>query len=161
MSTLIRHGELEIQLPEGWTDQSTLLFQGPPETASRPTLSRIADSNPTVSVRFFHRESADPRDVLAEEFRQLQAMDPGCTMQQQGPLSSELGEGWHLVHRSGDAQEPMQQILACFCLPKTVVLACAQSHAHSFPALEPMLRTILRSLAARKTRPSASEGESV
>lgn len=156
----MRHGELEIQLPDGWTDQSTLLFQGPPESASRPTLSRIADSNPTVSVRFFHREAADPREILAEELRQLQELDPDCTLQTQGPITSALGEGWHIVHRTGEEQGPMQQLLACFCLPKTVILACAQSHAHSFSATEPLLREILSSLAARAvpSPPQTREG---
>lgn len=155
MGTKIRHGELEIVLPAGWTDQSTLLFQGPIEHPAPPTLSRVVASAPTVSVRFFHRERADPRAVLAEELRLLQELEPNCTLLQQGPFFSGLGDGWHIVHRAGDTGEATQQILACFCLQKTVVLACAQTSSHNFSATEAMLLEILQSLAARASGPES------
>ncbi len=149
MSLTLRHGELSISLPNGWTDQSTLLFLGPPTHASLPTLTPTKEPPAVVSVRFLQTHEPDPREVLADECRKMQQLDPTFAVLSQGPFQSGLGEGWHLLQKSALMGSEMRQLVVCFCLERTTILASAAVGASSFDEMETTLRGVLESLDAQ------------
>lgn len=148
MPSTLRHGGFAITVPSGWTDQSTLVLVGPPASSMLPTAMAVQEAAPSVSVRFMASAEPDPRVVLHHEFEQLQMVAPDAEVKAQGALSAALGEGWTLELETSVSGHPMRQLLACFVLADTTVLAAAQAPASSMQAHRSQLLATLTSMTA-------------
>lgn len=135
----MRHGGLVMDLPEGWSDRSTLLFTGP-RTTDAP--------GPAMSVHFLIGEGKDPRGVLIAEFEKRAEVDPTAKVLEEGAFRSRLGEGWCLQQESTADDLHIRQISVCFALGPVCILAHATCDAHQWDTDGQTLMQTLSTLGA-------------
>ncbi len=139
----VRHGGLVIDVPEGWSDQSTLLFVAPRDEATAATVAKVAVPTEAVAVRFRMSEDKDAAAVLAEEFTGVRAADPDAEEIESGPFSCPLGAGAYRVARVRVGHAPLVQLTAAVVLGPVCVLATASAAEARFPRVrEDLLRTL-------------------
>ena len=132
----VRHGGFALDLPEGWSDQSTLLFIG-------PTGDGFPDA---VSVKFSLDAPATPRAILDAQAAQLGMVDPDFTVLDDGPFHCGLGDGWRFVQRLTLDGVVMQQITAAVIVGGVTVIATASAGEARFAEQEAKLVEVLESM---------------
>ncbi len=135
----MRHGGLVMDLPEGWSDRSTLLFTGP-RTADAP--------GPAMSIHFLLGEGTDPRAILIQEFEKRSEVDPTAKVLEEGAFKSRLGDGWCLQQHSTADDLAIRQISVCFSLGPVSILAHATCDEHQWETDGQILLNTLSTLGA-------------
>ena len=135
----MRHGGLVLDLPEGWSDRSTLLFTGPREK-DRP--------GPAMSVHFLIGEGKDPRGVLIQEFEKRAEVDPDAKVLEEGEFTSRLGQGWCLQQVSTLDDDAIRQVSVCFAIGPVCILAHATCDATQWDTEGPVLMQALSTIGA-------------
>ncbi len=140
-----RHGGLRLDLPDGWLDQSTLLFVAPPTRESTMSTHRVVEPSEAVSVNFV-LDPGDPKALLAEQARSLAAADPDFEVLEEAPFACGLGDGWCCVQRMAVRGVPVRQIAVACAVGPVAVVATAAAPESSFGASRARLRAILESM---------------
>lgn len=140
------HGGLALDLPEGWSDQSTLLFTAPVDDAALPTTRRTVRSTESVAVTFAFAGDDDADAIVRDEVEKLRAADANLTLVDVGPFSCALGAGRLAVVKLTLADTPLVQLTAAVVVGRIVVRATASCVEAAFPRREPALRAILQSI---------------
>lgn len=127
-------------------DQSTLLFVAPPTRETLPTAAKVREQAEAVSINFVTDPSGDPRKILAEQARELEQLDAGLRVLDEGPFTCGLGEGWSYVQRLTLQSVPVRQlVVACSVGPLTVVATAAAPDSR-FEGARERLAAVLASL---------------
>ncbi len=144
----LQHGGFSIELPDDWSDMSTLMFVGPPEAPALPTVSPVQGPAESVTVSFVVVDDEDARTVLRQQAKALETTDPSFRVLDEGPFTCGLGEG-HRFRQTieADGVEVHQLCVACVLGPVAVV-ATASATAERFDRCAPKLEGILESMRA-------------
>lgn len=135
----MRHGGLVFDLPEGWSDRSTLLFTGP-RSGEEP--------GPAMSLHFLIGEGTEPRAILISEFEKRVEVDPSAKVLEEGTFASRLGEGWCLHQSSTVDDATIRQVSVCFVLGPICILAHATCDASRWDSDGDTLLQTLATLGA-------------
>ncbi len=141
------HGGLALDLPEGWSDQSTLLFTAPVDDAPLPTAHRPARSTESLALTFALAKDADADAVVRDEVDKLRAADPGLVLVEVRPFSCGLGAGALAVVRLSLADIALRQLTAAVVVGPVVVRATVSCVEGVFARREPALLALLQSIS--------------
>jgi hypothetical protein len=146
----LRHGGLVIDLPEGWSDQSTLLFVAPPPAlvGAVPAANAVAQPTEAVSLRFAVAGGREARALLEEQTAALRRTDPALSLVEEGPFSAPFGRGWRVVQRLSLGGIALRQIAVACLRGEVALLATAVAGDAAFARAEETLLGILGSLRA-------------
>ncbi|MBI1946853.1 MAG: hypothetical protein HYS27_14250 [Deltaproteobacteria bacterium] len=141
----MRHGGLLLDVPEGWADQSTLLFVAPPEVGAAPTANRSVQATEAIAVRFAVGET-DARQVVQAESAALTAADPQATLLSEGAFSCGLGSGWQVVQRLTVGGVVLRQLSCAVTVGAVTVVATATAADARFDKQRAQLERVLASM---------------
>ena len=142
----IQHGGPVVDVPEGWADQSTLLFVAPPQSHAAPTVSKVAAPTEAIAIRFRVSNQQDAAALLGEEAAGLRSTDPELALVEEGPFRSGLGVGAFVIHRLQVAQTPLLQMSTATVLGPICILATASAAEARFPRVRAELERALSSM---------------
>jgi hypothetical protein len=142
----VRHGGISIDIPESWSDQSTLLFTAPFPTETVPTAARLQQAAEAVSVSFIRDAGQTAKEVLAAQAQELGQHVPDFAVVSEGPFDCGLGKGWRYTQRFSVDGVSVQQLAVACPAGELVVVATAAAADYRFGHCEAQLRTILGSL---------------
>jgi hypothetical protein len=131
----LRHGAILFDVPEGWSDRSTLLFVGPAQPNG---------SSEAVSLVFSAETS--PKDALERQADEIREIDPKLEILKSEPFRSPLGSGCSLLQRYVMNGAPVRQMAVALPLRGGVVIATAVTIEARFAKQDAELRRILFSL---------------
>jgi hypothetical protein len=145
----IRHGGLSIDVPDDWSDQSTLLFvSAPRSTSTAGSAPGREASRESVAIRFLLGEGKDPRAILSRQLEELSTTYPGVTVVNEGRFVCGLGEGWSKTLSVPMGAIVIRQIVVCCVMGRVAIVASASMGDESRHDAEPRLRRLLESMAA-------------
>lgn len=125
----MRHGRLTIDLPEGWSDRSTLLFVGPPPTL--PTAAKRTLPQPSITMTMVKTKGEQPIDearaLLDDELAGLGAMDVGLEVLKVEDFRTAMGDGVLSTHRLTLDGVRLVQLHAVVVVGQLAVRAAASS----------------------------------
>lgn len=157
MST-VRHGGFAIDVPDGWSDQSTLLFVAPRLASDPRSLHGEVKPTETISVRFVLGAGAgeagagalelDAAGLLASQVEALKVTDPDFTVLATGPFTSGLGEGWQQTQRITVGGVALLQLATATVIGPIAILATATAAEAKFANVEAQLTSVLSSMKA-------------
>lgn len=139
----LRHGELRLDLPEHWLDQSTLLFVEPRagvEPVPAPAVT------PTLSVRLAFGTKLSAQELIEAETRKVEIVQPQLQRLQSGPFESPLGSGWLIHVRAALSDVPIEQLAVAWVVGEAGVIACAACGAREMKEQRPKLEAMLRAI---------------
>jgi hypothetical protein len=144
----VRHGGLILDVPEGWADQSTLLFVAPPDVQaqSAPTANKSVQATEVVSVRFMFGQHDEARAALKGETEAMAAADAQFAVISEGPFTCGLGEGWRIVQRVHVGGIALRQISCAVVVGAVTVLASATAGDARFEKMQAQLDQVLTSM---------------
>jgi hypothetical protein len=146
------HGDLVLDIPSTWVDQSTLVFVGP-ATPAAPTAdgrgkaaTQIVES---VTVRFGRLPTGGAVAVLAAERKQQAAHDPTLKVLIEEPLTTKLGAGHLIAWKTTPLDVTLVRMAVAVAHGDAYVLAVATTTADAFAGARSRLLDILGSLRRR------------
>ncbi|OGQ11135.1 MAG: hypothetical protein A2138_20930 [Deltaproteobacteria bacterium RBG_16_71_12] len=134
-----------VDVPEGWADQSTLLFVAPPELGPAPSANRTVRATEAVSVRFALGEP-DARRPLQQESAALAAADPQVALLSEGEFTCGLGAGWQVVQRVTVGGIALRQLSCAVTVGAVTVVATATAADARFDKQRALLERVLASM---------------
>jgi hypothetical protein len=153
------HGGLALDLPEGWSDQSTLLFTAPVDDVPMPTAKRTARPTESLAVTFglAQRRAGGADDdadaVVREEVERLKAADPALELVEVRPFVGGLGKGSLAVVKLTLAEIALRQLTVAVVVGPVVVCATASCVEAVFARREPALLSLLQSIGFSQLSP--------
>lgn len=150
MMTALRHGGLVVDVPAGWTDQSTLLLVAPPAPAL-PTVRAVSEPVESVTIRFIAAAGRSAADVLRDEVAGLARTQAAATVVEEGAFACGLGPGARLEATVDLDGLVLRQLLAAVVAGDLVVLAVATAAEARLPRVRQQLESVLASLRAAST----------
>jgi hypothetical protein len=145
----IQHGALALDVPKGWTDESTLLFVAPP--TALPTVHDAVRAGGSLLVTFRRAEGKAPLDeakaILDENLAGLKQHDAQLVELERGTLATGIGEGATSLHRITLANAPIRQLELVVVVGRTAVCAVASCGEDEWSAKGAELRAALASLS--------------
>lgn len=144
----VRHGGFAIDVPDGWSDQSTLLFVGPLEPTSATSLESTRALPETIAIRFSMVGADDPRQLLIAQADQLADIDPDFEVTDEGSFDCPLGDGFQYTHRLSLDGVTMRQITVACAVGAVVIVATASAADERFDKKKAELIAILSSMRA-------------
>jgi len=142
----IRHGALEIDIPESWRDESALLFMAPPASSALPTANPLKAVGEALAVRFGLAAGRSAPEILAEQVALVRAVDPEMTVVAENNFKCGLGEGRLVEQQMRMGDQTIRQLMACVITGPVAVMATTSAGAAAFAGARPRLLSILRSL---------------
>lgn len=139
----LRHGKVRLELPDGWLDQSTLLFVQPRaqvETVPAPAVT----SN--LSVRFAFGAGLSARELIEAEMSKLELVQPSLERIASGPFESPLGAGWHEHVRASLLDVAVEQLAVAWVVGDLGIIACCSCGARELKQERPRLEAMLRAI---------------
>jgi hypothetical protein len=140
------HGGLALDLPAGWSDQSTLLFTAPVDDVALPTTRKTQRTTESVAVTFALADDKDADAIVRDEVEQLKAADPGLVLVEVAPFSCALGDGRLATVKLTLGETPLRQLTLAVLVGPIVVRATASCLEAAFAKREAGLRSILQSI---------------
>ncbi|MDP2339998.1 MAG: hypothetical protein Q8O67_03485 [Deltaproteobacteria bacterium] len=140
------HGGLALDLPEGWSDQSTLLFTAPVDDVPLPTAKRTTRPTESLAVTFGLAGSDDADAVVREEVEKLRAADPALELVEVRPFTGGLGTGSLAVVRLSLAEIALRQLTVAVVVGPVVIRATVSCVEGAFARREPALIALLQSI---------------
>ncbi len=141
----MRHGGLALDIPETWSDFSTLLFVAPSRDDKLPTASSVGHGGEAVSVTFLVSDQK-PQEILAAHSTSIEEASLEVTVLEEGPFESPLGSAWHHLQRLVLAGQPVLQIVVVISARGLAIVATAAAPEVIFPHCRQKLMGILRSM---------------
>jgi hypothetical protein len=142
----VRHGGFAIDIPSGWSDQSTLLFVGPRDRTTLPATHKVSPPAEAVAVTFAG-PSEDARALLEEQAEMLRAADADFEVLEEGPFECELGHGHRFVQKL-DAGGTKIQIAVAVPAHGATVIATATCAQERYGKVQEQLLRVLGSMTA-------------
>ena len=142
----IRHGALQIDLPEDWSDQSSLLFVAPRDKHPARTAHPTQQTTEAVALNFVDAQGQDAQTILRQQSETLGAADPSFRVLAEEPFACRLGEGWLVTQTLTAADVTLRQLCLAVVIGRIVILATAACSDARFARNEAELRSILQSL---------------
>lgn len=125
----MRHGRLAIDVPNGWTDRSTLLYVGPPPAL--PTTAQRELPGPSITMTTVRvkgeQPTAEARAILDDELAGLRAMDVGLEVLRVEDFTTAMGDGVLSTHRLALDGVRLLQLHAVVVVGQIAVRAAASS----------------------------------
>jgi hypothetical protein len=143
------HGDLVVDVPASWSDQSTVLFVAQPQPSRSLHTQQAVDS---LSLRTARLPPGGPAAMLVAERQHLVDKDPGFALLSEEPFSAALGDGVLACWRSallGPALVQLVFAVAPSHAPDVGVLAVATTAEAGFEQARPRLLQLLASLRLR------------
>jgi hypothetical protein len=144
--TALRHGGLVVDVPETWTDQSTLLLVAPASGPTLPTTRAVSEPVETVTIRMLAKDARSLAEVLQDEVAGLQRMQAGARVVDEGAFSCGLGTGARLELVLDLDGLALRQILLAAGQGDVVVLAIATTSEARLERTRAQLEAVLSSL---------------
>jgi hypothetical protein len=153
-SIAVIHGDLVIDIPATWIDQSTLAFVAPTTPAAPGADGKDGRSaGPAtvegVTVRFVRLPPGGVVAVLAAERRQQAANDPDLKVLLEEPLTTTLGAGHLIAWKTTPIDVKLVRMAVAVAHGDACVLAIATTTADAFAGARSRLLDILGSLRRR------------
>ena len=142
----LKHGALVIDLPDTWTDQSSLLFVAPREEQQLPTTAAVQRPTEAVAMNFLIADTDDPRAILEQQADRMRELHAGFEVLEDGPFTCGLGKGWRYIQRLTVAEVPVRQIAVACVIGPVAVVATASAAEARFQRCEKQLAAILESM---------------
>ncbi len=148
MATVFQHGQVALDLPDDWADQSTLMFIAPPPAADVPTQANVEQPTESVRIEFTHNPFDSAETYIATQLEELGRADPSfAEALSSGPFKCPLGDGWHVVCQVNVDEVLLRQIIVGVELgPNVLLFAVATASQDRFESQEAALRSILESM---------------
>jgi hypothetical protein len=147
MGTLVRHGGLTVDIPEGWSDRSTLLFVGPsPLAADLPTAQHVSSPAEAVSIAFVPTAGKDVDALLAEQSEPIRKAVDQAGEAEVSEVTSGLGPGRLLSQPIVLGSDHLRQLIAVFPVGEVTVVATATAGEAGFSQAKGRLLGVLESL---------------
>lgn len=151
MSITVRHGGLTVDIPEGWSDRSTLLFVGPsPLAAALPTTQPVSQVAEAVAISFVPTEGKELTELLADQSTPLRAAAEHFEVLEEGDLQSGLGQGRIATQQLSVGSDRLRQLTAVFSVGEVSVVATATTGEAGFDVAKGRLMDVLESLNRAK-----------
>lgn len=154
----LHHGGLVLDVPAGWSDQSTLLVVAPPPPAA-PTANASAAVAETVSIRFVGLDGRDAATIVRDEVQALQQMAASVTAGDVSDFVCGLGKGARLDARLGLNGLEIAQVAIAVVLAETAVVGVGVCTAARAEQVQPTLVAMLRSLRTSTTNTPSSTSQ--
>lgn len=158
----MRHGGLGIDIPEGWADQSTLLFVAPLREQRLPTARQPGASTEAISINFMQAGAKDAAALTADHIAQLSSIDPERSpVGIAEPFETGLGMGALQRVRLTISGVVVRQLVVAVVVAGIAVVAQAACPEWLANEREPALTAILKSLGFAQdnsAEPAAQQG---
>jgi hypothetical protein len=133
VSTL-RHGGIDVDVPDGWSDQSNLVFVAPGESPE------------TISIRFTAVEGKSARELAHAEIAALSRLESHVQLTSEGAFMTGLGEAYRVEIRVLLESVPMTQVVYAVIIEPLAVIATATAMTDSFEATREKVEKTIASL---------------
>jgi hypothetical protein len=143
----VQHASLALDVPAGWTDQSTLLFVAPAAELNGVVPGRAAPGE-AIAVRFAAATGRSAGECLQEQLRAVQLSDPKARLASESDFQCGLGAGRLAELELELAGERLSQLVACVVVGPVAVVASASCGSAAFPQQRAQLLSVLSSLRA-------------
>ena len=143
----MRHAGLVFDLPDGWRDESALLFVGPSRAPQLPTTTPVQRPGEALAVRFRSHEGKSTEALLEEDLHAARAFDTAIDVVAVESFSCGLGAGKVQERALQLAGQPVLQLVACVVVGPVAVTATA-SYGASDKDARVRLLDVIRSLRA-------------
>lgn len=140
----ISHGGLGLEIPDDWTDASTLLFLGP---AKESTDSSKKNAREAISIHFAETDGQDAKEILEQSFEVTKKQEPSLEILEQKTFVCSLGEGWQMLQRLQVGTDAVKQYSACCVRGQLAILLTAAVSEDDFGGCQKRLLTALESLS--------------
>jgi hypothetical protein len=143
----IQHAGLALDVPAGWTDQSTLLFVAPvpaPVDVAQPRAAPVE----AIAVRFAAAGGRTAEDCLDEQLGSARLTDPKARVLGVSDFHCGLGAGRLGEQTLEIAGERLCQLIACVVVGPVAIVASASCGEANFPRQREHLLQALASLRA-------------
>ena len=136
----VRHGGFQIDIPSGWSDQSTLLFVGPRDRSSGPAEAvAVTFAGPTENAR----------EILEQQAARLESSDPSFERIEDAPFECALGRGHQFVQALELGGEKVQIAVAVPVNDATIIATATCARARYDVVKEELMR-ILSSMSTTR-----------
>jgi hypothetical protein len=142
----LRHGGVVVDVPDSWSDQSTVLLVAPPAGSGLPTTKAVSEPVETVTIRFFAADGRPASQVLRDEVEGLARIQQGADIVKEGDFRCGLGAGALLEAKLDLGGLVLHQLLAAVVRDELVVLAVATASETKMPKVRAQLEGVLASL---------------
>jgi hypothetical protein len=139
-----RHGPLELELPEGWADQSTLAFVAPAEAPRVLTTAAVTPPTEAVQINFV---AGAPDSILEAQAAEL-GEEHRVEVLERRDFSCALGAGRLFHQRMTLAEQSLDQLVFAVAVGDATVLASAACATERFAAKRATLEGVLASIGA-------------
>ncbi|MCK5689133.1 hypothetical protein KAI87_07680 [Myxococcota bacterium] len=145
----INHGGLEIDIPETWFDQSTLMFVGPvAQESASPTAKKMTRAPESVTVQFLAgTDEDDIESMLRFGVAGMQAFDPAYEDLRRFTMQTGLGEAQGVERKLSLGGMELRQIVVAAPFGGAYIVASATAAEASFDFQKKELERILASLS--------------
>jgi hypothetical protein len=143
----VQHASLALDVPDGWTDQSTLLFVAPP-AASTDVVPARATPGEAIAVRFAAAAGRSAADCLKEQLGSTRLTDPHARVISETDFRCGLGPGRLAEQELEVAGQRLSQLIACVVVGPVAVVASASCASAAFARHRARLLEALCSLRA-------------
>jgi hypothetical protein len=142
------HGDLVIDIPSTWADQTTLVFVAP-TTPSPDGKAKAAPVAESVTVRFGRLPSGGAVAVLAAERKAQLSNDPALKMIVEEAIKTRLGAGHLAAWKTTPFDVTLVRMAVAVAHGDAYVLAIATTTAEAFAGARGRLLDIIGSLRRR------------
>jgi hypothetical protein len=143
----VQHASLALDLPDGWTDQSTLLFVAPPPESTDVVPGKALPGE-AIAVRFAAAAGRSAAECLQQQLRSAQQADPNARLISESDFHCRLGAGRLAEQELELAGERLSQLVACVVVGPVAVVASASCGSGAFSQQRARLLAVLTSLRA-------------
>ena len=143
------HGDLVIDIPSTWVDQTTLVFvapMAPPPDGKPRSTTQVAES---VTVRLGRLPPGGAVAVLAAERKTQLGHDPALKMIVEEPIKTQLGAGHLAAWKTTPFDVTLVRMAVAVAHGDAYVLAIATTTADAFAGARGRLLDIIGSLRRR------------
>jgi hypothetical protein len=140
------HGNIVIDIPSTWVDQSSLVFVAPVEASKAGPGPQIAES---VTVRFGRLPKGGAAEVLALERKQQQQTDRGLKVIAEESIKTQLGPGHLAAWKTTPLDVALVRLAVAAAHGDAYVLAIATTTEAAFVGARGRLLDIIGSLRRR------------
>jgi hypothetical protein len=148
-SVPVIHGDLVIDIPSTWLDQSTLSFVAPAQPAPDGRTRGAQQIVESVVVRFGRMPSGGVVAVLTAERKAQSVHDSSLKILLEEPLTTKLGAGHLLAWKTTPADVTLVRMAVAVAHGEAYVLATATTTAELYSSARSRLLDILGSLRRR------------
>lgn len=143
------HGDLVIDIPSTWVDQTTLVFVAPVVPTADGKAKTMTQVGESVTVRFGRLPQGGAVAVLAAERKSQLGHDPALRMIVEEAITTKLGAGHLAAWKTTPFDVTLVRMAVAVAHGDAYVLAIATTTAEAFASARGRLLDIIGSLRRR------------